>query len=598
MKIVQPSVTLVHHTPDLERVIERMGRICYQSSHKVKKCGACGGFGGEVKTMDIDGVNSLVRERCSVCNGSGTDVESAREFIRMILKRGHESVIEHASAGFLIITDRGCCYDAATEVLTRAGWKFWQDVRAEDQFACLDDNEVLQWHRPKTLYGFDYDGELLAFESSMIDLLVTPNHNMWVFDHDKRAPESRRWKFLRAVGLTNGRYRFTQTARWNGRPHHYISIPEHPTKFRAFPEVNYAGHQVDNFFELLGLWATDGSYQNGTSNGSCALITQTKSHGRVRIGKLCHELGLRCSWHDTEARIDNLRFHRYLCGLFGSGPKSLTVRVPQIVKEASAEQIKRFLDGVVAGNGTVHKKNGHIVIYTASKGFADDLQELWMKVGLSAAIRTVLPRDRGSIAGVSVHCTATTYVVSVHGTKRSKPLLVRKCAKRFGQVVSYKGKVYCAEVPGHRLYVRRNGKPVWCGNSHEIVRHRLASYSQESTRYCNYNKEQFGGEITVIQPPGLDSCNQARYVWEESVKAAELSYNGMVVGKGIKPEIARSVLPNSLKSEIGMTANFREWRHFLRLRTSPKAHPQMREIAEMIRAELLRISKVCFEDIP
>ena len=65
----------------------------------------------------------------------------------------------------------------------------------------------------------------------------------------------------------------------------------------------------------------------------------------------------------------------------------------------------------------------------------------------------------------------------------------------------------------------------------------------------------------------------------------------------VRPEIARSVLPNSLKVEIGMTANFREWRHFLRLRTSPKAHPQMREIAEMLRAELVKISPVCFEDI-
>jgi len=71
-----------------------------------------------------------------------------------------------------------------------------------------------------------------------------------------------------------------------------------------------------------------------------------------------------------------------------------------------------------------------------------------------------------------------------------------------------------------------------------------------------------------------------------------------MLAEGASPQIARSVLPNSLKSEIGMTANFREWRHFLRLRTSPKAHPQMREIAEMIRAELLKISNACFEDIP
>jgi thymidylate synthase (FAD) len=136
------------------------------------------------------------------------------------------------------------------------------------------------------------------------------------------------------------------------------------------------------------------------------------------------------------------------------------------------------------------------------------------------------------------------------------------------------------------------------GVTHEIVRHRLASYSQESTRYCNYTKDGFGGEITVIQPPGLDGCNQARYAWEEAMIAAGSAYDTMVASKGVSPQIARSVLPNSLKSEIGMTANFREWRHFLRLRTSPKAHPQMREIAEMLRTTLLKISKVCFEDIP
>jgi thymidylate synthase (FAD) len=132
------------------------------------------------------------------------------------------------------------------------------------------------------------------------------------------------------------------------------------------------------------------------------------------------------------------------------------------------------------------------------------------------------------------------------------------------------------------------------GVTHEIVRHRLASYSQESTRYCNYSKEQFGDELAFILPPDL----QGRFEeWEAAMLSAEETYL-FLLAHNCAPQIARSVLPNSLKSEICMTANFREWRHFLRLRTSPKAHPQMREIAEMIRAELLRISKVCFDDIP
>jgi thymidylate synthase (FAD) len=144
------------------------------------------------------------------------------------------------------------------------------------------------------------------------------------------------------------------------------------------------------------------------------------------------------------------------------------------------------------------------------------------------------------------------------------------------------------------------------GVTHEIVRHRLASYSQESTRYCNYSKARLGNEIYVIEPPGLrepgytgdplmadgDLC-----AWAGAMEGTEHIYMEMI-SRGVAPQIARSVLPNSLKSEIGMTANFREWRHFLRLRTAPATHPQMREIAEVIRTELLRIAPVCFEDIP
>jgi thymidylate synthase (FAD) len=134
------------------------------------------------------------------------------------------------------------------------------------------------------------------------------------------------------------------------------------------------------------------------------------------------------------------------------------------------------------------------------------------------------------------------------------------------------------------------------GVSHELVRHRIASFSQESTRYCNYGKEGTDKEIDVIEPPGLCEGKGVQG-WLSAMQTSELSYLEMLK-EGCSPQIARSVLPNSLKTEIGMTCNFREWRWFLKLRTSPKAHPQMREIAEMIRKELLRISEVCFNDIP
>lgn len=134
------------------------------------------------------------------------------------------------------------------------------------------------------------------------------------------------------------------------------------------------------------------------------------------------------------------------------------------------------------------------------------------------------------------------------------------------------------------------------GVSHEIVRHRVASYCQESTRYCNYSKEGFGSEITVIKPCFLHPYTDGFNLWEEGCLFAEQTYFNLLEC-GCSPQEARSVLPNSLKTEVVMTANIREWRHFLKLRCSPAAHPQMREVALILLDKLHSLIPVCFDDI-
>ena len=134
------------------------------------------------------------------------------------------------------------------------------------------------------------------------------------------------------------------------------------------------------------------------------------------------------------------------------------------------------------------------------------------------------------------------------------------------------------------------------GVSHEIVRHRLASYCQESTRYCNYSNDDFQSEITVIEPCYLDKSAAGYQIWERSCKNAETAYFDML-DFGCTSQEARAVLPNSLKTEIVMTANLREWRHFLKLRTSPAAHPQIREVVIPLLNELKSLIPVIFDDI-
>lgn len=164
------------------------------------------------------------------------------------------------------------------------------------------------------------------------------------------------------------------------------------------------------------------------------------------------------------------------------------------------------------------------------------------------------------------------------------------------------------------------------GVSHEMVRHRLASYSQESTRYCNYSNDKFGNEITVIEPwfyHGIpekekELCRRAltdpfdqeaakfiedildlhrRYArWYDACLTAEKEYFNLL-NLGATPQEARNVLPNSLKTEMFVTANFREWRHILELRTSMAAHPQIREVMIPLLKELQEKVPIIFYDI-
>ena len=133
------------------------------------------------------------------------------------------------------------------------------------------------------------------------------------------------------------------------------------------------------------------------------------------------------------------------------------------------------------------------------------------------------------------------------------------------------------------------------GISHQIVRHRLGGYSQESTRYCNYAKDKFGGEITVIDQ-GFHPCSLAYKLWKETCLLCEANYLRMI-GNYVPPQIARSVLPTCVKTEIKVTYDLQEWRHFLKVRTSSKAHPAIRKLAKGVLNAFNIMLLPVFEDI-
>lgn len=185
----------------------------------------------------------------------------------------------------------------------------------------------------------------------------------------------------------------------------------------------------------------------------------------------------------------------------------------------------------------------------------------------------------------------------------------RTCYKSEASITPESGEEFIRKIikRGHEAMIEHESLSVKFivdrGVSHEFVRHRLASFAQESTRYCNYSKDKFGNEITVIDPtryfknsPSEPEAADAAKVWYDAMVNAEIAYN-QLIALGESPQMARSVLPNSLKTEIVITANFREWRTIAGLRTPATAHPQMREVM----CPLLEILKIeypaFFEDI-
>jgi len=187
----------------------------------------------------------------------------------------------------------------------------------------------------------------------------------------------------------------------------------------------------------------------------------------------------------------------------------------------------------------------------------------------------------------------------------------RTCYKSEAKITQDSAREFVAKIiaSGHHSVLEHENISVKIicdrGVTHEIVRHRLAAYSQESTRYCNYK-----GGVTFVIPPWVNIKEgdhsidltllpeelNVEYLWLLHMGLAERDYI-QLLNQGWSPQQARSVLPNSLKTEIVITANIREWRHILNLRTSKAAHPQMQEIMMPILTEFSRLIPVLFSNL-
>lgn len=544
----------------------------------------------KVEVEKYNGIQIMknIERACRTCYRSENLIteNSYKNLINNCLTRGHESILEHEKITVRMTCDIGC-YDEQTMVLTTNGWKYIKDVDVcEDRVYTLNENNEVIEFPIQAKISKPYKGEMLNFKSTQIDLCVTPDHNMWVFDASKRSKKTKKWKFIEAKSMANKNYKFSKVGNKKytvGESIKYIPQISTPNKF--FDRIYIKN--INAFFELMGWFVTDGSLEVA-KNYKRVRISQTKERNRERIKFLLNELGLEYSVSDTMINIKSIALAYFFHNSFyrnGITSKSLTMFVPNFIKNANSNEIESFLMGVIGGNGYV-KKGGTIIITSASEQFCKDIVELCFKIGKTA---NYYIHPNLNKYGSSFKQNHIVYDISIIKTEIT---WWEKTNKNF-QIINYDGVVYCLMLAKyHKLFVMRNGKTSWCGNCYkDLTRHRFASFSIESTRYCSYNKDKFGNEIKFIKPiwyteaykiaqqnkEPLTEEEQKCFYWNKIMQEIENTYLEMSK-LGAKPDELRMILPHSTAAEVTMTANIREWRHILDLRTKKMTHPSVQQV--------------------
>lgn len=584
------KVELITYTPNPEKVVATAAKLCYSSS--------------DISTLQ----DNLTEDKIS-------------DFVNMLASMHHESPFEHASFTFGIEGVSRACYDKDTMVLTNGGWKYFKDVNIDkDLFCSMTDDGKIEYVNATEKIEYEYNGKLDKYKSTQIDLCVTPNHSMWVFDYHKRSPLTKIWKFIESSNMTNGAYGFEKSSLGVSTPDcPSILIPnvkrEHHKEFIGY---NFVGEQVNLFLELLGIWVTDGSLSFGTikdgkqTSGNRIQISQTKNFGRERIEYLLSKLNIKYTYNEQGYRISNQPLFDWLVDNFIDGKntrKTYYLTLPRwMFYRLSATNMKHFLYGVFIGNGSHHtltheqllsnnisifETGAGFNIYTGSEYFANDLVEMALLCGLCGNKRLAQIRPRTFPNGHTTLDCKQSYIVSI--LTQGYHLFRTKSNKSY---IDYNDKVYCVNLEKyHKLYVMRNGRACWCGNcTHQLVRHRIASYSQKSQRYVNEN------DFDYIMPEAIRNDDYCYDVFKDTMRCIndaykdiedclEKKYTKEFIEQGmdektaknkaskIAAENARAVLPNACETKIIVTMNARSLFNFFAHRCCNRAQDEIRELA-------------------
>lgn len=500
-------------------------------------------------------------------------------------KSGHHSVLEFAEFAFKIKGVSRACYDENTEILTKDGWKYFNELQNDEVVATLNPiTNNVEFNKINEKIKYYYQGEMDCYKSQNTDLVVTPNHKLYQKPYDGR--KDREWELKSSEDIKYNRFYFNKKFDYNNNIDDNINI-EGYTYFRKNnignlfeKKVNSASFKREDFYKLLAWYISEGSCcYNKNENSFTISICQLKKHNIPFIKEAIEKCGFN-SFRDK----NNVRFKSLLLGkFFKSLGNSYTKHIPfNLFDNFNKRLAKIFIDEYIKGDGTIDS-NGCAKIYTISPVLSDQLYTLCYIAGYTASVH--IDNRVGShhaVNGEEVVSNYPCYVLNISrkGKRNFTPVIKKK--KHFN-VINYNGYVYCVNVPNHIIFVRRNGKAVWCGNcTHQLVRHRLASFAQRSQRYCSEDGFQY------VIPPKIKNDPKALDLYENLMNYISRTYNELLE-RNIEPEDARFVLPNACETEICVKMDLRELIHFCNERLCACAQWEIRQLASKMKEKVIEV---------
>ena len=352
-----------------------------------------------------------------------------------------------------MVSDKIHCLTEDHEVLTTSGWKPINTVTLEDKVATLQDNKLV-YANPVETFEYDYEGEMYEVHSQQVDLKVTPNHQMWVA---KSYGRQRSWeyKFHQAKDIYGKAVKYQKNAEWTKTPYQFI-LPE----FEEFPDLAV---DMNSWLKFFGMWIGD-----GWCTSTKVSFAANKERLKQALDVCLPKLNIAYKFYPDSCKLDisNRQLRNYMRHLsVGATNKYF----PEWVWELNQDQCRTLIEGLMLSDGHTGS-NGTTWFYsTSSDRLANDIQRLCLHSGWSSNKRVHTPEGTPYTIGNHSGVTTKTLWSLIINRFKNNPMMNHGHQKdQKGQSESwtqFSGKVYCLEVPGHVFYVRRNGKPVWTGNS-------------------------------------------------------------------------------------------------------------------------------------